>query len=445
MAAEPIPPVERRKKNPKEEKRLRAGVSKPVPGGRFRSLGLGLITGASDDDPAAIGTYAAVGASLGPSFLWTIPALLPMMYATVYLCSKVGQVTGEGLFAVIRKHYPRWLLFSILACALIGNVIEAGADIGGMSAALRLLIPIPHWLLVLAIGIATAALQILGSYKTLKNVFRWLALVLLAYVAAAFLAKPSLGEVLRGTFVPHLRFDARSLSMLVAIVGTTLSAYLYSWQSNEEVEEDISLGRRRLIDRKGSTKDELKHSRRDVAFGMIFASLITYFIMLSTAATLFKTGKHDISTAAEAAQALTPVAGKLSEGLFALGVFSVGFLAVPIMTTGGAYDLCQSLGWKHGLHYPPREVKRFSISIAVFTALAVGLNFMGINPMRALVFSSIVQGVSTPFLMLLIMLITTNAKIMGRWRNTRPLNILGWLSTAAMFAASLALLITFMK
>jgi len=198
MAAEPIPPVERRKKNPKDEKRLRAGVSKPLPGGRFRSLGLGLITGASDDDPAAIGTYAAVGASLGPSFLWTIPALLPMMYATVYLCSKVGQVTGEGLFAVIRKHYPRWLLFSILACALIGNVIEAGADIGGMSAALHLLVPIPQWLLVLCIGLATAALQILGSYKTLKTVFRWLALVLLAYVAAAFLAKPNLSEVLRG-------------------------------------------------------------------------------------------------------------------------------------------------------------------------------------------------------------------------------------------------------
>ena len=230
--------------------------------------------------------------------------------------------------------------------------------------------------------------------------------------------------------------------MLVAIVGTTLSAYLYSWRSNEEVEEDISLGRRRLTDRMGSTKHELEHSRRDVAAGMTFASVITYFIMLSTAATLFKTGKHDISTAAEAAQALAPVAGKLSEALFALGVFSVGFLAVPIMTTGAAYDLCQSLGWKHGLHYPPREVKRFSISIAIFTALAVALNFMGINPMRALVFSSIVQGVSTPFLMLLIMLITTNPNIMGRWRNTRPLNVLGWLSTAAMFAASIALLIT---
>lgn len=445
MSAQPIPPIERRKRDPKEEKRLRAGISKPVPQGRIRSLGLGLITGASDDDPAAIGTYAAVGASMGPSFLWTVPALLPMMYATVYLCSKVGQVAGEGLFAVIRRHYSQWILFPVLICAVVGNIIEAGADMGGMSAALRLFIPIPHWLLVLCIGVATAALQILGSYNTIKKVFRWLALVLLAYVAAAILARPNPGEVLKATFVPHLRFDTHSLSMLVAIIGTTLSAYLYSWQSNEEVEEDISLGRRRLADRKGSTKGELRHARKDVGLGMIFASLITYFIVLSTAATLYKAGKHEISTAADAALALAPVAGKLSEALFALGVFSVGLLAVPIMTTGAAYDLCQSFGWKHGLHASPGEVKRFSISIAVFTALAVALNFMGINPMRALVFSSIVQGVSTPFLMLLIMLITTNGKIMGRWINTRALNILGWLTTGAMFAAGLALLITLVK
>ena len=443
MAAQPIPPLERRKKDPQTEKRLRAGISKPVAQGRIRSLGLGLITGASDDDPAAIGTYAAVGAALGPSFLWTVPVLLPMMYSTVYLCSKMGQVAGEGLFAVMRRHYPRWVLFSILACAVIGNVIEAAADIGGMSAALNLMVPIPVWVLVVCIGLTTATMQIVGSYNTIKKVFRWLALVLVAYVGAALLARPDLREVLRGTFIPRIRFDARSISMLVAIVGTTLSAYLYSWQSNEEVEEDISLGRRRLTDRMGSTKEELRHSRRDVALGMIFASLITYFIMLSTAATLFKTGKHDINTAAEAAQALAPIAGKLSAGLFALGVFSVGFLAVPIMTTGAAYDVCQAFGWKHGLHYPPGEVKKFSISIALFTGLAVALNFIGINPMKALVFSSIVQGVSTPFLMLVIMLITTNRKIMGRWINTRPLNVLGWLTTAAMFAASLALLITF--
>jgi NRAMP (natural resistance-associated macrophage protein)-like metal ion transporter len=445
MAAQPSPPFERRKNDPQTEKRLRLGVSKPVSHGRARSLGLGLITGASDDDPAAIGTYAAVGASLGYSFLWTVPAVLPMMFSTVYLCSKVGQVTGEGLFSVIRRHYPRWILFSILLCALIGNVIEAGADMGGMSEALRLLIPVPAPVLVIGIAIATATLQIMGSYTMIKNIFRWLALVLLAYVGAGFLAKPDLRMVLKSTLIPQIHFDAHSISMLVAIIGTTLSAYLYSWQSNEEVEEQVSKGRRRLVDRLGSSKDELRHARVDVAAGMVFASLVTYFIMLSTAATLFQAGKHDINTAAEAAKALSPIAGKLAETLFALGVFSVGLLAVPIMTTGAAYDLCQSLGWKYGLHYPPKEVKRFNISIAAFTALGMGLNFIGINPMKALVWSSVVQGISTPFLMTVIMLITTNRNIMGRWVNEKPINILGWLTTSAMFAAGIALWISLLK
>jgi Mn2+/Fe2+ NRAMP family transporter len=445
MAAQPSPPFERRKSDPQARKRLQLGVPKPVTGGRVRSVELGLITGASDDDPAAIGTYAAVGASLGYSFLWTVPAILPMMFATVYLCSKVGQVSGEGLFAVIRKYYPRWLLFSILMCALIGNVIEAGADMGGMSEALRLLVPIPAKVLVASIAIVTATLQILGSYTMIKKIFRWLALVLLAYIGAAFLAKPDLKLVFKYTFIPHIHFNTHSISMLVAIIGTALSAYLYSWQSNEEVEEEVSLGRRRLTDRMGSTRDELRHARDDVAGGMIFASVVTYFIMLSTAATLFKEGQHEISTAAEAAQALTPIAGKLAGTLFAVGVFSVGLLAVPVMITGAAYDLCQSLGWKYGLHYPSREVKRFKISIAAFTVLGVALNFIGINPMKALVWASVVQGISTPFLMTVIMLITTNRKIMGRWVNERAINVLGWLTTSAMFAAGVALLITLLK
>lgn len=442
MAAQPIPPVDRRKHEPDLEHRLENGLSKPVPHGRFRSIGLGLITGASDDDPAAIGTYAAVGASLGPSLLWTVPALFPMMYTVVYLCSKLGQVAGEGLFAVIRRHYPRWLLVSILICALVGNVIEAGADIGGMAAALNLLLPIPTWASVIGITVTVSLLQIFGSYTLIRNIFRWLALVLLAYVGAALLAKPDWISVLKATFVPHLRFDLHTLSMLVAIVGTTLSAYLYSWQSNEEVEEDISLGRRRFTDRLGTRHEELRHSARDIGAGMLFASVVTYFIMLSTASTLFKSGKTDISTAAEAAQALAPIAGHAAGWLFAIGVISVGFLAVPIMTTGAAYDLCQAFGWKHGLHFPPSEVKKFNAAIAIFTVLGMSLNFVGINPMKALVWSSIVQGVSTPFLMLLIMLITTNPKIMGRWVNTTPLNVLGWITTVAIFAASLGLLVS---
>lgn len=436
--------IDRRRHDPEAEERLRAGINKPAPHDRFRSIGLGLITGAADDDPAAIGTYAAVGASLGPSLLWTVPLLLPMMFSVVYLCSKLGQVAGEGLFAVIRRYYPRWLLFSLLIGALVGNVIEAGADIGGMAAALNLVLPVPIWLMAIATSVATAALQIWGSYTLIRNIFRWVALALLAYVGAAFLAKPEPMAVLKGTLIPHLHFDSHTMSMLVALIGTTLSAYLYSWQSNQEVEEDITLGRRRLVDRKGTTHEELRHSRKDVAVGMIFANVITYFIMLSTAATLFKAGKSDISTAAQAAQALVPVAGKLAGVLFTIGVVSVGFIAVPIMTTGAAYDLCQALGWKHGLHYPPGKVKRFNAAIALCTGLAMCLNFVGINPMKALVWSSIVQGISTPFLMLLIMLITTNRTIMGRWVNTKPLNVLGWLTTAAIFAATIGLFVSWL-
>jgi NRAMP (natural resistance-associated macrophage protein)-like metal ion transporter len=435
--------IERRKHDSELEERRKNGLNKPAPTGVYRSLGLGLITGASDDDPSAIGTYAAAGAALGPSFLWTAPATLPMMFAVVYLCSKLGQVAGKGLFAVIRDHYPRWLLFSVLLGVLIGNIIEAGADLGGMAAALNVIVPVPIGWIVAAITLVILALQIWGSYTLIRSIFRWLALALLAYIGSAILAKPELLPVLKGTFIPHIHFTKDFLAMLVAVIGTTLSAYLYSWQSNQDVEEDISMGRRRLTDRMGTTKDELKRSARDVGVGMLFSNVIMYFIILSTATTLFHAGKTDINTAADAAKALQPLAGRAAGILFAIGVIGVGFLAVPVMTIGAAYDLCQTFGWKYGLHVKPREAKKFYIAITIFTFLAMGLNFFGINPMKALVWAGIVQGFSTPFLMLLIMLITNNRAIMGKWTNTRAMNVLGWVTTAAIFAAMIGLVITF--
>ncbi len=417
------------------------GLNKPVKHGVFRSLGLGLITGAADDDPSAIGTYAAAGATLGPSFLWTAPITFPMMFAVVYLSGKLGQVAGKGLFAVIREHYPRWLLYGSLIGVLIGNIIEAGADLGGMAAALNVIVPVPIGWIVVGVTLTILGLQIWGSYTLIRSVFRWLALALLAYVGSALLAKPELWPVLKGTFVPHIYFTKEFLSMLVAVIGTTLSAYLYTWQSNQDVEEDISMGRRRLTDRIGTTKEELRHTARDVGFGMFFSNLVMYFIILSTAATLFHLGKTDINTAADAAQALRPFAGNAAGLLFAIGVIGVGFLAVPVMTIGAAYDLSQTFGWKHGLHAKPKEAKKFYIAITVFTFLAMGLNFFGINPMKALVWAGIVQGFSTPFLMLLVMLITNNRKIMGPWVNSRAMNILGWATTVAIFAAAVGLVI----
>jgi NRAMP (natural resistance-associated macrophage protein)-like metal ion transporter len=441
MAAQPLPPVERRRHDPEQEEHLRNGTIKPAADGTFRSLGLGLITGAADDDPSAIGTLATAGATLGPSFLWIAPVTFPMMFAVVYLCSKLGQVTGQGLFAVIRRYYPRWLLYSLLVGVLIGNVIEAGADIGGMAAALNVIVPVPIGMIVVCVTVAVLALQIWGSYTLIRRIFRWLALALLAYVGSAIVAKPELWPVIKGTFVPTIHLNKEFFSILVAVIGTTLSAYLYSWQSNQDVEEDISMGRRRLVDRIGTSEAELRHSARDIGFGMFFASVVMYFIILSTAATLFRAGHNHINTAAEAAQALRPVAGNLAGVLFALGVIGVGFLAVPIMTTGAAYDVCQTFGWKHGLHYRPAEAKKFNIAIAIFTIIAMCLNFFGINPMKALVWAGIVQGFSTPFLMLLVMLITTNRRIMGRWKNTSKMTALGWVATAAMFMVGLGLVI----
>ncbi len=431
---------DRRRHDPELEKRFANRHPKPVHG-TVRSAGLGLITGAADCDPAAIGTVASAGARMGPLFLWTLPFAFPMMFSVVYLCSKLGQVAGRGLFQMIREQYSRPILYFFLVTSVAGNLIEAAADIGGMAAALNLLVPVPIPLIVVAITVTIIGLQLWGSYTLIRDVFRWLALALLAYAGSAFLVRPELLPTLRGTFIPTIQFNKQFLTMLVAVIGTTLSAYLYSWQSNQDVEEDISMGRRRLSDRMGTTKAELRHSGRDVAFGMFFASAVMYFIMLSTASTLFKAGQHDINTAAEAAQALRPLAGKAAGLLFAIGVVGVGFLAVPVMTISAAYNVCQSFGWKHGLHIDPSEAKRFYTAIVLFTLLAMGLNFFGINPIKALVFAAIVQGFSTPFLMLALMLITNNRKVMGPWKNRPAINVLGWLTTLAMFAAAVGLVI----
>src|SRR5215213_9592049 len=357
-------------------------------GGIGRAIGLGLITGAADDDPSAIGTYATAGAKIGPAFLWTAPVTFPMMVAVVYLSAKLGQVTGKGLFDVIRDHYPRWVLQSALIAVIIGNTIEAGADIGGMAAAVGVLAPgVPLPYIVVPTTAAILTLQVWGSYVLIRKIFRWLALVLLAYVAAAFMSDPDWSAVWRGTLVPTIRFDQEFLSLLVAVIGTTLSAYLYTWQSNEEVEEEIAMGRRHLHQRRGATAEELRQSRWDIAIGMLFSNAIMYFTILSTASTLHAAGRTDIASAADAAEALKPFAGEAAGVLFAVGVIAVGFLAVPIMTTGAAYDVCQAFGWKHGLHARPSEAKGFYGLITGFSVVAMCMNFFGFNPMKALVFA----------------------------------------------------------
>jgi Mn2+/Fe2+ NRAMP family transporter len=410
--------------------------------GLVRALGLGLVTGAADDDCSAIGTYASAGAQFGTSLLWTAPVTFPMMFAVVYLSSKLGQVTGKGLFQVIKDNYSGWILWPALIGVLIGNIIEAAADLGGMAAALAIFIPVPVPAIVVGVAATVLAFQIWGSYELIRNIFRWLALVLLAYIGAAFLASPDPWEVLKGTLVPTFQLSKEFLSILVAIIGTTLSAYLYTWQSNIEVEEEIAQGRTTLQQRKGATEGELRQSQRDIALGMLFSNIIMYFIVLSTGATLNRAGQTEIETAAQAAEALRPLAGDAAAVLSAAGIIAVGFLAVPIMTTGAAYDLCQVMGWKSSLHAKPKDAKRFYAVIVAFTVVAVALNFLGFNPMKALVYSGVVQGFSTPPLLLLIMLMTNSRRIMGDQINAAPMNVLGWATVGAISCASAGLIIS---
>jgi Mn2+/Fe2+ NRAMP family transporter len=336
------------------------------------------------------------------------------------------------------------VLWITLVGVLIGNTFEAAADLGGMAAAVQLVLPWPFEALVTMIGLAIFALQWWGSYEMIRNVFRVLALTLLSYVAAAFLAHPEWSRILHGTLVPTLRFDREFLSLLVAIIGTSLSAYLYTWQSNQEVEEEIAMGRTRLRDRVGASRRELRESRRDILYGMVFSNIVMYFIILSTAATLFAAGKTDVQTAADAATALEPVAGRAAGLLFTLGVIGVGFLAIPVMTTGAAYDLSQSVGWRNSLGAKPHEAAKFYGAIGIVTLIAIAINFLGFNPMKVLVWSGIVQGFSTPPLMLLILRMTNNRRIMGDRVNGRAINTLGWITTAAIFSASAGLVLSWL-
>jgi Mn2+/Fe2+ NRAMP family transporter len=321
----------------------------PPKAGLVKIIGASVITGAADDDPSAIGTYASAGARYGLGFLWIAPVLLPMMYVVVYLSAKIGQVYGKGL------------------------------------------IPIPIPILVIGTAAIIFTIQYFGSYTLIRQIFRWLALILFAYVIAAIMARPDPLEVIRSTFIPRIELSAEFLALVVACIGTALSAYVYTWQSNQEVEEQIAIGRRQLWQRKGASKKEMKATSRDVLIGMVFSNIILYFIIMSTGLTLHPAGQTEIETAAQAAAALEPLAGEWAKYLFAAGVVGVGFLAVPVMTTGAAYDVVQGMGRQGSLHDQPAENRLFYGIIALVTTAAVGMNFLGFNPMKALIWSGIVQ------------------------------------------------------
>src|SRR3989449_1093860 len=357
----------------------------------FKLLGTGLISGASDDDPSGIGTYAVAGASLGFTTLWTALFTLPLMIATLQICARIGMVSGMGLAAVLRRHYARNLLYLTVIGLVIANTINAGADIGAIAAAINLLVPVPIVALVVPIALTILALQIWGSYRLIARTFKWLTLALFAYVGAAVFARPDWIDVIKATFIPKLSFSPNFLAMLVAIFGTTISPYLFFWQADQEVEEEISFGRLTPAQRRGATDAEMKYARWDVCLGMLFSNVVMYFIILATAATLFKAGKTNIQSATDAALALKPLAGESASLLLALGLIGTGFLAVPILTGSSAYAVTQAFGGRYGFNQKPRQAKLFYGVIAVSTLAGMLINFVGINPIRALFLAAIIR------------------------------------------------------
>jgi NRAMP (natural resistance-associated macrophage protein)-like metal ion transporter len=405
-------------------------------------LGPGLVTGASDDDPSGIGTYALAGASLGFSTLWTAVVTFPMMTAVQFICAKIGMVTGVGLARVLRRHYSKGLLYPVVGGLVIANTINAGADIGAIAAAVNLLVPIPVTAMIVPIALVILGLQVWGSYRLIAQTFKWLTLALFAYIGAALYARPDPWEVLRGTLIPTFSLDARFMTTLVAILGTTISPYLFFWQASQEVEEEISMGRRTLKARQGATDRELTYAGMDVTTGMFFSNVVMYFIMLATAATLFQGGHRDIQSATEAAQALRPLAGDGAYVLLALGLIGAGFLGVPVLTGSSAYAMAEALGWRYGLDEKPRRAKLFYGMIIVPTLIGMLINFIGINPIRALFWTAVINGFLAPPMLVVIMLIANNRTIMGERTNGRWANIVGWATTAVMWAAAIGLILT---
>jgi len=405
-------------------------------------LGPGFITGAADDDPSGIGTYSVAGASLGLATLWTALLTFPFMAAVQNICSRLGQVSGSGLAGILKEHYPRWVLYPAVALVFVANVVNIGADLGAIADAAGIVVGTPVPWLVIPVAFGLLAVQVLAGYRQIERVFKLLTLALLAYVIDVVLVHPPVGETLRATFVPTISFDHTYIATLVAILGTTISPYLFFWQTSQEVEEERAAGRKTRAQRRGASRLELRIATIDVNVGMLASNLIMYFIILATALTLNANGKTDIEAGADAAQALRPVAGDLAGVIFAIGMIGTGFLAVPVLAGASAYAVSEMFGWREGLDEDWRRARPFYGVVALATIVGLVIPFTGVRSIDALFFTSILNGVAAPFLLLVIMLAARNEKVMGRQTIGPVLTTLGWIVTVAMFAALIGLALT---
>jgi len=408
----------------------------------FKILGPGLVTGAADDDPSGIATYSVAGAALGYGALWMALMTFPLMAAVQLICARIGLVSGRGLAAAIRDHYPRPYLYVACLLLLIANVFNIAADLSGMAGATQMLTGVPPLVSVPVLGMLILLGTVYAAYATFARYLKWLTATLLAYVITAFLVKPDWGAVAHATLIPHIRWDSLYVTTMVAVLGTTISPYLFFWQASHEVEEEKARGRRTVAARRGASAHELTDARLDVTSGMLFSNLVMFFIMLTTGATLHASGRTEIETAREAAEALRPLAGDGAYLLFGVGLIGTGLLAVPVLAASASFAIAEVFGWRSGLDLTPRRGRYFYIVFGGAVVAGMALNFAGTSPIRMLFLSALLNGLLAPPLLLLVMLVGSNPAIMGKRTNGPWLNVLGWLTTALMFFAAIAFFVT---
>jgi NRAMP (natural resistance-associated macrophage protein)-like metal ion transporter len=380
---------------------------------RFLStLGPGVITGAADDDPSGIATYSIAGAQLGTSLLWTAVLTWPLMAAVQMTCARIGMVTGEGLAGALGKRFPKPLLVAVCAALLAANVLNIGADLSGMAAAAEMLTGINSHYFVVILGVAIAVATVRLRYYQIASTLKWLALSLFAYVITAFLVHPHWAAVLRDAFLPSLPRGSEAWATLVAILGTTISPYLFFWQASQEVEEEKSKGRRMLIQREGATRREIADRKLDVGVGTFASNLVMFFVILTTALTLHAHGLMKIETSRQAAEALRPLAGHLAATLYTLGILGVGCLAIPTLAGSAAYAFAETFRWREGLDEKVASARGFYFVVLLSTAAGIAFDLANINPIRALFWSAVVNGLLAPFLLVGILVVATDRKLM---------------------------------
>jgi len=410
-----------------------------------RELGPGLVTGAADDDPSGIATYSLAGAAFGYHLLWTAIVTLPLMTAVQLMCARIGVVTRRGLAAVLREHYSRWLLWFACLLLLVANTINIAADLGGMAAAASMLSGIPSVWFVPAFTIAILALLIFASYAYMTRIFKWLTLVLFAYVLAAFVANPDWFDVFRETFLPRIQYTHDYLLTFVAILGTTISPYLFFWQAAQNAEQKEHLEKKIEGRPRRAMERELRSSGRDVGAGMFISNLIMFFIILTAGTTLHKAGQTNIETAEQAAAALRPLAGNAAYLLFTLGLVGTGMLAVPVLAGSAAYALAEAGAWNAGMSEKIHDARNFYGVIAIAMLIGMAMNFAHFNAVRLLFWTAVINGLLAPPLIIILLFVCNNPKVMGDHRNGWKLNLFGILAAALMTFAGAALVFSWFK